>query len=133
MYPYPNYEYKNLPMPFKGVGYDQKWFLRTGTGNRICPNTIMVLVTGTGIYFLTFRFWSIRNQNFKSLFRFRLNFETISYILVISGLDSRMYRNIISLLWFRLNQNRKLDFTGFRPEITRINFPINLIYSKRVY
>jgi hypothetical protein len=32
------------------VGYDRKRVLRTKTGNRICPNTIPVLPTGTGIY-----------------------------------------------------------------------------------
>ena len=65
------------------LGYDQKGVLRTEAGNQIWPNPIPVLVLGTGIYFLTFRFRSIRNQNFKSLFR--------------SG----------------LHRNGKLDFTGF--------------------
>ena len=73
--------------------------LRTETGNRIWPNTILVLLTGTGIYFLTFRFWSIQNRNFKSLFR------------------------------FRLNQNRNLDFTGFPAGFTGIYFPKNCVYK----
>ena len=85
------------------VGYDRKGVLRTGTGYRICPNSIPVLVTGTGIYFLPFRFRSIRNRNFKSLF------------------------------WFRLNRKRKLEFTGFQPEFTGIHFPKNLFYLKSVY
>ena len=55
-------------LPVLGVGYDRNGVLRTGTGNWIFPNTIPVLVNGTGIYFLTFRFLSIRNWNFKSLF-----------------------------------------------------------------
>jgi hypothetical protein len=40
-------------------------------------------------------------------------------------------RNFKSLFQFWLYRNRKLDFTGFGPEFTGINFPKNLIYFKK--
>ena len=68
-----------------GVGYERKVVLRTGTGSWIWPNTIPVLLSRTGIYFLTFRFWAIRNPNFLALFLFRLN-----------RIPAGIYRNSIS-------------------------------------
>ena len=91
------------PPPEVEVGYDRKGVLRTGTGNRIYPNTIPVLITGTGIYLSSFRFRLIWNRNLKSLFR------------------------------FRQNRNRKLDSTGFLAGFTGIHFPKKLFYRKSVY
>jgi hypothetical protein len=78
---------------FKRKGYNPKGVVRTGTGNPTCPNTILVLVTRNGIHFLTFRFLSIRKQNFKSVIQ------------------------------FQLNRNQKLEIIGIWPEFTGIDFP----------
>ena len=74
------------------IGYDRKGVLRTRTGYRIWPNIIPVLVTGTGIFIYSFWFRSIWNRNVNILFR------------------------------FRLNRNRKLDFTRFPDVIYRNSF-----------
>ena len=81
-------------------GYDLKVLLRTGTGNRICSNSIPVLVTGTGIFFLKFQFRSIRHRNFESMFNF----------------------------W--LNRNQKMNFNGFPDEIYRNYLSKNHLFKK---
>ena len=45
-------------------------------------------------------------------------------------------RNFKSLFWFQLNRNRKLDFTRFRPEFTRISQKLILFkkcLSRKLY
>ena len=49
------------------LGYNQEGVLRTGTGNRICPNIIPVLVTGTGIYFLPTSSKELKYKDFGSM------------------------------------------------------------------
>ena len=99
------YYFKSSPICLltQQLGYDRKGFLRTGTGNRICSNTIPVLITRTRIIF-----WhSCSGQSGTG------NSNPCSG----SGLTGT--GNWIS--------------SEFRRELTGINFPKNLLYSKSVY
>ena len=56
--------HKSCKTSLLGVRYNRKEFLRTVTRYRIWPDTILVLVTGTGILFTLF--WFRLNLNRKS-------------------------------------------------------------------
>ena len=87
------------------VGYDRKRVLRTGTGYRICPDTNPVLLTGTGICFLLFRFRSIRNRIFKSLFRLLLNrIRKLDFI----GFLARIYWSLFHYIHLRFRNLTKV-------------------------